>query len=278
LKDGAKNRARPSFGDFAGEFDDVEKRLAILASGDEKADHRPIMKAVLSIPFEMLTRLSRRPFSPYTGWRIWATVVRFSGPTIRPVWSIKPSNCIYTEVRSTMLSAGQRSTFEQLALPLLPSLYNHAFWLTRNHAEAEDLAQETVSKALRAFNSFQAGTNFKAWIFRILRNAYLTSRTGIAASRTVFLEDHPEMFDMAAATPTPEDTLIQLNNETALYGALDQLQPPLREILLLCDVEELKYKEIALVLDLPIGTVMSRISRARVALRQLLQLQVGEST
>jgi len=162
------------------------------------------------------------------------------------------------------------STFEQLALPLLPSLYSHAFWLTRNHAEAEDLAQESISKALRAFSTFEPGTNFKAWIFRILRNAYLTSRT-------VFIEDHPEVMETAGVTTTPEDTLIQLNNETALYAALDQLQPPLREILLLCDVEELRYKDIALVLDLPIGTVMSRISRARVALRQLLQPQFGES-
>jgi RNA polymerase sigma-70 factor, ECF subfamily len=168
-------------------------------------------------------------------------------------------------------------TFEQLALPLLPSLYSHAFWLTRNHAEAEDLAQETISKALRAFGSFQADTNFKAWIFRILRNTFLTSRTGIAASRTIFFEDHPEVLDTADCAPTPEDNLIQLNNETLLYGALDQLQPPLREILLLCDIENLKYKDIALVLDLPIGTVMSRISRARAALRQLLQPQFGES-
>jgi len=176
-----------------------------------------------------------------------------------------------------MPSAASSSSFEQLALPLLPSLYRHAFWLTRDHAEAEDLAQETITKALRAFNSFQPDTNFKAWVFRILRNAYLTSRTGIAASRTVFLEDHPAMLDAADTTPTPEDILIRLNSETALYSALDQLQPPLRESLLLCDVEGLKYKDIALVLDLPIGTVMSRISRARVTLRQLLLLQFGES-
>ena len=176
-----------------------------------------------------------------------------------------------------MPSAASSSSFEQLALPLLPSLYRHAFWLTRNHSEAEDLAQETITKALRAFNSFEPDTNFKAWVFRILRNAYLTSRTGIAASRTVFLEDHPEMLDAADTTPTPEDILIRLNSETALYSALDQLQPPLRESLLLCDVEGLKYKDIALVLDLPIGTVMSRISRARVTLRQLLLLQFGES-
>ena len=182
-----------------------------------------------------------------------------------------------SEALRTMPSASPSATFEQLALPLLPSLYNHAFWLARDHAEAEDLVQETISKSLRAFDSFQTGTNFKAWIFRILRNTFLTSRTGIATARTVFLEDQPDTFDTADTGPTPEDTLIQLNNEAALHAALDQLQQPLREVLLLCDVEELKYKDIALVLDVPIGTVMSRISRARISLRHLLQTQFGES-
>jgi RNA polymerase sigma factor (sigma-70 family) len=173
-------------------------------------------------------------------------------------------------------SAGS-ADFEQLALPLLSSLYNHAFWLTRNHAEAEDLVQETFSKALRAFPSFQANTNFKAWIFRILRNTFLTSRTGIAASRTVFLEDQPQAIDSTDGSPTPEDTLIRLDNQAALHKALEQLEPALREALLLCDVEEVKYRDIALILDIPIGTVMSRISRARSALRLLLQPQLGES-
>jgi RNA polymerase sigma-70 factor (ECF subfamily) len=177
----------------------------------------------------------------------------------------------------TMPSAAAPSVaFEELALPLFPSLYNHAFWLTRNHAEAEDLVQETFSKALRAFDSFQPNTNFKAWIFRILRNTFLTSRTGIATSRTVFLEDHPDVLDTTDASPTPEDNLIRLDNQAALHAALEQLQPQLREALLLCDVEEVKYKDIALILDVPIGTVMSRISRARRTLRQLLQPQFGE--
>jgi RNA polymerase sigma-70 factor (ECF subfamily) len=171
----------------------------------------------------------------------------------------------------------QRESFEQLALPLFASLYNHAFWLTRNQAEAEDLVQETFTKALRAFDTFEAGTNFKAWIFRILRNTFLTSRTGIAASRTVFLEDHPGALEFIATDATPEDTLIRLDNQEALYAALEQLHAPLREALLLCEVEDLKYKDIAVILDVPIGTVMSRISRAREALRQILQSQFGES-
>ena len=183
---------------------------------------------------------------------------------------------IQRETLDNMVSASRSADFEQLALPLLPSLYNHALWSTRNHAEAEDLVQETFCKALRGFDSFHADSNFKAWIFRILRNTFLTSRTGIATSRTVFLEDHPQALDTTDASPTPEDNLIRLDNQAALERALEQLEPPLREALLLCDVEEVKYRDIALILDIPMGTVMSRISRARRALRQLLQLQLGE--
>jgi RNA polymerase sigma factor (sigma-70 family) len=186
-------------------------------------------------------------------------------------------NLTPTEALCTVSSATSRSAdFEQLALPLFASLYNHAFWLTRNQADAEDLVQETFSKSLRAFDSFQPGTNFKAWIFRILRNTFLTTRTGIAASRTVFLEDHPETLASTAADLTPEDNLIRLGDQAALHSALEQLPPLFREVLLLCDVEEIKYKDIALILDVPIGTVMSRVSRARGTLRQLLQPQFGE--
>jgi RNA polymerase sigma-70 factor (ECF subfamily) len=93
----------------------------------------------------------------------------------------------------------------------------------------------------------------------------------------VFLEDHPDLLDIADASPTPEDHILRLDNQAAVNEALDRLQPALREVLLLCDVEALKYKDIALVLDVPIGTVMSRISRARRTLYQMLQSQLGES-
>lgn len=176
-----------------------------------------------------------------------------------------------------MPAPNRSALFEQHALPLLPSLYSHAFWLCRNHAEAEDIVQETISKALRAFDSFQTGTNFKAWIFRILRNTFLTSRTAIATSRTVFLEDHLDVIEVSDAAPTPEDLLLRLDNQAALSEALERLHPQLREVLLLCEVEELKYKEIAMVLDLPIGTVMSRIARARRILQEQLREQLGGS-
>ena len=184
----------------------------------------------------------------------------------------KTSNPGSTEApRITPSIASRSAAFQDLAQPLFPSLYNHAFWLVRNEAEAEDLVQESLTKALRAFDSFTPSTNFKAWIFRILRNTFFTSRTGIAASRTIFIEDHPDVLHTHDAGPTPEETLIRLDNQAAIVAALGQLQPLLREALLLCDVEQMKYKEIALVLDVPIGTVMSRISRAREALRQLIQ-------
>jgi RNA polymerase sigma factor (sigma-70 family) len=172
-----------------------------------------------------------------------------------------------------MISAPVRASFEHLAIPLLPSLLNHAFWLTRNQAEAEDLAQEALAKALRAFDSFSEGTNFKAWIFRILRNTFLTTRTGIASTRTSFIADHDELEERLSAGTTPEQLVIQLNDASHVQAALDELPPVLRECLLLCDVEELKYIEIASVLNVPIGTVMSRVFRARAALRNALQAQ-----
>jgi len=164
-------------------------------------------------------------------------------------------------------------------MPLLPSLYNVAFWLSRNATDAEDLVQETFLKALRGFSSFERGSNFKAWIFRILRNTFLTSRAGLAAQRTVALEDElsgngegPALYPEAAIDrQTPETNLMLLSDRAALQAAMETLTPPLLEVILLADVEELKYREIAAVLDVPIGTVMSRIARARAAMRAALQ-------
>jgi RNA polymerase sigma-70 factor, ECF subfamily len=171
-------------------------------------------------------------------------------------------------------------TFEGLALPLLPALYNVAQWLTRDAGDAEDLVQETFLKALKGFASFEAGTNFKAWIFRILRNTYLTSQNGLAARRTVALVDElDEDGGMDAVVypegvidrRTPEMNLIRMADHAALQTAMERLPAPLLEVVLLCDVEEMKYKEIASILEIPIGTVMSRIARARAQLRRMLE-------
>ena len=187
--------------------------------------------------------------------------------------------------RAAAQAGPQTSAFEALAMPLLPSLYNVAFWLSSNATDAEDLVQETFLKALRGFPSFQPGSNFKAWIFRILKNTFLTSRTGLAAQRTVALEDElrnqdegPALYPEAAIDrQTPEVNLLNLSDGAALQAAMEALTPPLLEVILLCDVEEMKYKEIAAVLDLPIGTVMSRIARARAALRAALQARATPS-
>jgi RNA polymerase sigma-70 factor (ECF subfamily) len=189
--------------------------------------------------------------------------------------------------RAVPKSGPQTSMFEDLALPLLPSLYNMAMWLCRNPADAEDLVQETFLKALRGFALFEPGTNFKAWSFRILRNTYLTSRSGLAAMRTVSLEDELEGRDdlgprlvpeAAIDRQTPEVNLMRLSDQAALRAAMEKLTPPLLEVILLCDVEEMKYREIAAVMEIPIGTVMSRIARARTALREMLRVNAPAST
>jgi len=166
-------------------------------------------------------------------------------------------------------------TFEALAMPLFASLYNFAHWLTQNREEAEDLVQETYVKGLKGFSSFQQGTNFRAWMYRILRNTFLTSRTGLKVSSTVRLEDeeHEERV-MPATTDTPESLLLARLDQEAIQNAIQQLPIHFREVILLCDVEEMSYQEIGDTLAVPIGTVMSRISRARKALRDLLAEKV----
>ena len=98
------------------------------------------------------------------------------------------------------------ATFEELAMPLFDQLYNFAHWLTQNREEAGDLVQETYAKALKGFSSFQPGTNFRAWIYRILRNTFLTSRTGLKASMTVPLGTDEEETATLAPTNPPEQS------------------------------------------------------------------------
>lgn len=160
--------------------------------------------------------------------------------------------------------------FEDLAMPLFASLYNFAHWLTQNREEAEDLVQETYLKALRAFESFQSG-NFRAWMFQILRNTFLSSRSKLARRMTVPLDDGEDgSFEPAATCDTAESILIKRCDIDSVRHAIDDLPVDFREPLLLCDVEEMSYREIAEVLSIPIGTVMSRVSRARKAVRDAL--------
>ena len=155
-------------------------------------------------------------------------------------------------------------------MPLFDQLYNFSRWLTRNTEEAEDLVQETYVKALKGFSSFQLGTNFRAWMFRILRNTFLTSRTGLRVTMTVPLDPEQDEPELAVENETPETILMNRSDSQLVVSTIDDLPMHHREILLLCDVEEMSYQEIAETLSIPLGTVMSRLSRARRTLRHNL--------
>jgi RNA polymerase sigma-70 factor (ECF subfamily) len=160
-------------------------------------------------------------------------------------------------------------------MPLFERLYNFACWLTQDRHEAEDLVQETYAKALRGFSSFQAGTNFRAWIYKILRNTFLTSRTGLKATATESLDVDDEELNVPAVMETPESILLRRSDWQLMQQALEQLPVAAREVLLLCDVEEMTYQEISGLLGIPMGTVMSRLSRARGALRAEVRRMSG---
>lgn len=164
----------------------------------------------------------------------------------------------------------QSDSFEDLAMPLFDRLYNFARWLTQNREEAEDLVQETYAKALKGFSSFQLGTNFRAWMYRILRNTFLTSRTGLRATSTVSLDSEDDGLELGVENETPETILMKRSNSQLVQSAIDDLPVHYREALLLCELEEMSYQEIAETLSIPIGTVMSRLSRARRTLRDHL--------
>jgi len=165
-------------------------------------------------------------------------------------------------------------SFETLAMPMLGSLYNFAHWLTQNPQDAEDLVQETYLKALKGFASFQPGTNFRAWMYRILRNSFLTSRAGLSAKMTVPLDAEDDAALLPVTSDTPESVLLARADQQVVQNAIEQLPVAFREVILLCDIEEMSYQEIAETLGIPIGTVMSRLSRARKSMRESLATKV----
>jgi len=164
------------------------------------------------------------------------------------------------------VSGLENHEFEKLAVPLLDGLYNFACWLSGNPDEARDLVQETFLKSLRGFSSFREGTNFRAWMYRILRNTFLTSRTGLERRNTQ-QEDEEGFADLAVSSETPELALIRRADTELVQTAIAQLAPIFQEVVLLADMEEMRYQEIAETLDVPIGTVMSRLARARKQVR-----------
>ena len=147
-------------------------------------------------------------------------------------------------------------------MPLFDSLYRYARCLADDRGEAEDLVQETYLKGLRGFASFTTGTNFRAWMFRILRNTFLTSRSGLRAVPPLSLDEQPLIDDA-----TPEMEFFQRASRESLRQAIEGLPVAFREVLLLSDVEDMSYKDIAETLSIPIGTVNSRLIRARQKVR-----------
>jgi RNA polymerase sigma-70 factor, ECF subfamily len=163
--------------------------------------------------------------------------------------------------------------FEELATPLFDSLYNFARWLVHDQNDAEDLVQQTYLKALRGFGSFQPGTNFRAWIYRILKNTFLSSRSTVERRMTVAMEE--DSSTLPTTLSTPESLLIERSGNDAVQCAIEQLPVIFREVILLCDVEDASYREIAEILSIPVGTVMSRLARARKVVRESLRNTPG---
>lgn len=158
--------------------------------------------------------------------------------------------------------------FEELAMPHFNSLYNFARWMARDAHEAEDVVQETYLKALRAFASFRPGSNLKAWMFKILKHTYLNSRSKLERRMTVNVGPDEDVSELAVDHETPYRILERRSKSQILQRAIANLPEHSREVLLLCEVEDLSYQEISEALSIPIGTVMSRLSRARRMLRE----------
>ncbi len=161
----------------------------------------------------------------------------------------------------------------------MPSLYTAALRMTRNSADAEDLVQETYLKAYRGFGSFQEGTNLKAWLYKILTNSYINSyRVRRRRPEESEIDDVEDLYlyrrlgglEGASAGRSAEDEALDLFTDDEVKGAVESLPEQFRIAVLLSDVEGFSYKEIADIMEIPIGTVMSRLHRGRRALQKAL--------
>jgi RNA polymerase sigma-70 factor (ECF subfamily) len=172
-----------------------------------------------------------------------------------------------------------QATFERDAMQYAPQLYSAAMRMTRNPADAEDLVQETFLKAYRAYHTFEEGTNLKAWLYRILTNTYINKyRKDSRRPNEVDLGDVEDLYlyrrigseDTAEASRTTEDRVLDNLVESDIKTAVEELPENFRLPVILADLEGFSYKEIAEILDIPIGTVMSRLHRGRKAMQKRL--------
>jgi RNA polymerase sigma-70 factor (ECF subfamily) len=160
----------------------------------------------------------------------------------------------------------QWKAFEAEALPHVDRLFRLAMWLERDRGEAEDLVQETLTRALQSFHRYTPGTNCRAWLTTILQHARANRRRARANSPILPTGLEERVANAIPFVPPVPDTL----TDEDLLAALESIPPPYQEIILLCDVQEMTYKEIAAALDIPLGTVMSRLHRGRELLRTAL--------
>jgi RNA polymerase sigma-70 factor (ECF subfamily) len=155
-------------------------------------------------------------------------------------------------------------------LPLVDQLYRAALRYTRTPADAEDLVQETMAKAYAGFHSFRAGTNLRAWLYRIMTNTWISSyRTAQRRPDEVLSADVTDV-RLSAATPSAELAALDATGDDEVLDALRALPEGQRMVVYYADVEGFRYKEIAAIMDMPLGTVMSRLHRGRRNLRALL--------
>ena len=160
--------------------------------------------------------------------------------------------------------------FEAAAMPFVDALYNTAYRMTRNAEDAEDLVQETYLKAYRYYDKFEEGTNFKAWLFKIMKNTFINNyrKKQQAPALSDFAEIEESFENQVSEDATrqiknPEDELMDLLPEAEVKDAVESLPENFRLPVLLADVEGFSYKEIAEILEVPVGTVMSRLYRGR---------------
>lgn len=175
--------------------------------------------------------------------------------------------------------AVEEETFEDQAMQHMPALYTAAMRMTRNPSDAEDLVQETFLKAYRAFNSYQQGTNLRAWLYRILTNTYINSyrakkrrpeQSDVEEVEDLFIYKRLGGLEAAAASRSAEDEVLDHFTDDQVKAAVESLPDQFRMAVLMADVEGFSYKEIAEILEVPIGTVMSRLHRGRKALQKAL--------
>ncbi|MEN3202114.1 MAG: sigma-70 family RNA polymerase sigma factor [Atribacterota bacterium] len=167
----------------------------------------------------------------------------------------------------------QKKVFQELLIPELPALFRTALRMTRNREDAEDLVQEAVTKAFAAFDRFEEGTNFRAWIFKILTNTFINNYYRLRDRQKVpSLEEMEEetSFQPSFEGITPEEVLLNTLTREDILRAIESLPLEFRTVVVLVLIEGFSYKETAEILDIPIGTVMSRLHRGRRMLQKLL--------